>query len=52
MIEQLQQQQLALLARKALLKDELDAIDQRLGQIGAILAHEQQKAAAEAQPSE
>lgn len=35
-IEALQQQQLALLARKALLKDELEAIDRQLARIAAI----------------
>ena len=35
--EALQQQQLTLLARKALLNDELSQIDKALSQIGAIL---------------
>lgn len=46
MIEQIKQQQLTLLARKALLQDELKNIDSALGQFAAILQFAEQSAAA------
>jgi hypothetical protein len=44
MIDQIKQEQLTLLARKALLQDELKNIDAALGQFAAILQYAEQSA--------
>lgn len=44
MIEQIKQQQLTLLARKALLQDELKAVETGLSQFAAILQFAEQSA--------
>ena len=41
-IESVKQQQLALLARKALLTSDLDQVDRALGQLGAIVQFAEQ----------
>lgn len=51
MLENLKTQQLQLLARKALLNDELNNIDTALAQIGAILQFNEQAEAEKATPA-
>lgn len=49
--EALQQQQLTLLARKALLQDELKQIEQAVAQIGAVLSFVQSQPAPAPEPT-